>query len=326
MVNAVKYTFFFVFLIIILKCDAPRNNPLDVHNPDGQYGLIEGEVLTQSLPYQALPQTRINFTGDSRWAQSDEQGRFSLNKVRLRSGWLYFEKTGYHPDSLFLEWNGSKTKHVEAHLNALPVLDSLIFYSSVTNRYPNVQKLELFIKAWLWDRDNDIDSVFLWCPALNVSLNLQFNSASKYYQRERITLSQLNIELPDELIGHSFILKVKDLNNRRINLAQTQIKRIIREEINPKSPASNETVSTTPTLRWEPINLGYSFTYTVEIRTNEVDPQLVWSKSGLAPTTSQIQVDQPLAREPINQYIWAVWIIDRFGNRARSKFKSFQVE
>lgn len=312
--------------ILILSCDAPRNNPLDVNNPDRKLGLIEGRVLTQSLPYKPLPTATISFSGDGHWTTCDEHGKFKLDNLKLQPGWLFFEKSGYHPDSTYIDWQGNKSKYVEMHLNALPVVDSLIFYSSITNRYPSVQKLELFIRAWLWDQDNDVDSVFLVCPALQATLNLRFNASEKFFERERITLNELNLELPDEIIGHTFTLKVKDLQGRQKDLAQTQIKRIIREEVDLKSPANNEVVSTKPTLRWQPLNLDYDFTYTVEVRTNEVDPQLVWSKKGLAPTTSSIEVDQSLPKTPINQYIWAVWVIDRFGNRARSKFKSFQVE
>jgi len=314
------------FLLFVIRCDAPRNNPLDINNPRRELGLIEGRVLTQSLPYKPLPMTNIRFTGDGRWTQCNEQGKFKLDNIKRQPGWLFFEKLGYHRDSLYIDWQGSKAKVVEMHLNALPVVDSLLFYSSITNRYPNVQKLELFIKAWLWDQDNDVDSVFLVCPTLKAALNLRFNATEKFFERERISLNELNLELPDEIIGHSFVLRVKDLQGRQMDLAQTQVERIIREEVDLKSPAGNEVVSTMPTLRWQPLNLDYHFSYTVEVRTNEVDPQLVWFKKGLAPTTSSIEVDQPLPKTPINQYIWAVWVIDRFGNRARSKFKSFQVE
>ncbi len=321
-----KYVLLVIITLGLISCNAPRNNPLDVHNPDRPYCDIQGRVLTQSLPYKPLTNVHINFSGDEHWTLSDGQGHFALTNLKPLPGWIFFEKDGYHPDSQYVEWEGKKSKFVEAHLNALPVLDSLVFYSSIINRYPDVQILELFIKAWLWDNDNDVDSVFLKSNLLGVSLNLQFNATQKYFERSRISLQELNLQLPDELIGHPFDLQVIDRDSRKIVLAQAQIERIIRQEVNLKSPAGGETVNSRPTLRWEPIDLGYSFTYMVEIRTDEVDPRLVWVKKGLTPQISQIQVDVMLPKTPINRYIWAIWIIDRFGNRARSKFKSFQVE
>lgn len=139
-------------------------------------------------------------------------------------------------------------------------------------------------------------------------------------------MAELGVNAGEEIIGHPFNIIVKDSFGHLLSVHQTHIRRIIRDEVDPKSPAGGEVVSSLPLLKWEPVNPGYDFTYSIEIRTDEPDPRLVWQKDGLTPTSSSVQVDVALPTMPIDSYIWAVWIIDNFGNRARSKYKSFQVQ
>ncbi|NOX89213.1 MAG: hypothetical protein GXO77_09305 [Calditrichaeota bacterium] len=315
-----------IIVLILSGCDAPRNNPLDASNPHRKFANVEGRVFTFSLPFKTLNQTEVKFDAAERMCRTDQNGYFSMENVKKVDGWLFFRKEGYHYDSLYIDWRGKTNWYGEIHLNALPTLDSLIFYSSIINRYPNIQILEVYVRARISDSDNDIDSVFFRSPSLDFSTLLTFDTIEKFYEKSRITLSQLKLNSAEELIGNVFNIIVKDAYKHSVNICQAQIRRIIRDEVQLKSPASHEVVNSTPTLRWEPINPGYAFTYTVEIRTDEADPQLIWQKEGLPATASSVEVDAPLPTQPISNYIWAVWVIDNFGNRARSKFKSFQVQ
>jgi len=322
-----KRIFSIVFSMLFLTaCDAPRNNPLDVHNSGRKFGTLTGRVQSISLPRRPLQGVQVYCRQDNLMIKTDAQGNFEFNSIIPRDDWIFFYHDGYHNDSLYIDWNGDKNLSKEIFLNAKPVLDSLVFYSSITNRYPDIQILELYIQAGIEDADNDIDSVFFNSPELDFSSLLVYDTIEKFYEKKRITMTQLGVTAAEEIIGRSFNIEVKDHFDHLVNVRQVQIQRIIRDEVELKSPAGHETVSPSPILRWEPVTPGYSFTYLVEVRTDETDPQLVWQKSGLASGSSFVEVDMVLPSVPLNNYIWAVWIIDNFGNRARSKYKSFQVE
>jgi hypothetical protein len=313
-------------VFVLTACEAPRNNPLDVHNADRKFGALSGRVQSVSLPRQPLEGVYVYSRQDKLMLQTDTDGYFLFNNMLPRNDWIFFSQEGFHSDSVFIDWSEDKSQFKEMYLNEYPVLDSLIFYSSVTNRWADVQILELFVQACIQDADNDIDSVFFDCPKLDFSTSLTYDTIKKLYENKRISMTQLGITSAEELIGYMFDILVKDSFQHQVNIEKVQIQRIIRDEVELKSPAGHEVVSQSPTLRWERITPGYSFTYLVEIHTDEVDKQLVWQKGSLPSGSSSINVDVLLPKAPLNSYIWAVWIIDSFGNRARSKFKSFQVE
>jgi len=319
--------FLIVFgILLFAACDAPRNNPLDVHNSGRKLGTLTGRVQSLSLPRQPLEGVQVYSRQDNLMLQTDVQGYFTFSSIIPRSNWISFYHDGYHNDSLFIDWEGDKNQSKEMYLNACPVLDSLIFYSSITNRYPDIQILELYIQAGIADADNDIDSVFFSSSELDFSTLLTFDTIEKFYEKKRITMAQLGVSAAEELIGHSFDIKVKDHFDHLVNIERVQIKRIIRDKVELVSPVSYDKVSQSPTLRWRPVTPGYSFTYTVDIRQGEADPQLIWQKGGLPAGSFSVDVDMALPKDPLNTYIWAVWIVDSFGNRARSAFTHFEVE
>lgn len=321
-----RLIFLGIVVFFFFGCDAPRNNPLDPRNPNRKLVALRGQVLTFSLPHIPLKQAEVTFNPAGQLQLTDVNGAFEFNNIPPFAGWLHVNREGFHPDSVRVSWISGGPQTLEIYLNARPRLDSLIFYSSLINRYPAIQIIDLSLKADIVDQDNDIDSVFLNNAYFHYSTLLTFNASSKYFEKSHISLADLQASSGEEIIGRPFQLLVKDRFGHAQNLKAIQILRIIRDEVELKSPAGHDTVSVSPVLRWVPVTPGYPFTYLVEVRTNEADPQLVWQKANIAADASSIQVDIQLPLTPINSYIWAVWIIDNFGNRARSKYKTFLVE
>ncbi|MGP8322353.1 MAG: hypothetical protein ACT6FE_08580, partial [Methanosarcinaceae archaeon] len=282
--------------------------------------------LTLSLPHQPISGVEMGLKNQSLMLHSGADGKFKFENISQQNGWLHYSKNEFHPDSLYIDWTEDKGSFFEIYLNAIPSLDSIIFYSSLINYDWGIQILELYVQAQITDVDNDIDSVFFNSVFLNFNTQLTFDTIDKLFEKKHISMAQLGISSAEELIGHTFNIIVKDHFKRSINIYRTQIQRIIRDEVELKSPISYDTVSTMPTLRWEPVTPGYPFTYSVEIRRGDTDFQLVWSKDNLPSTSLSVEVDVALPTSPISIYKWAVWIIDSFGNRARSKFKTFQVK
>ena len=197
------------------------------------------------------------------------------------------------------------------------------FYSSVLNKWSPQEKPDYALEAKLLisDLDNDIDSVFMINPSLNFSGIMYYNTLSKFYERD-FTLSELGIISANDLIGKDFEIVVKDTRGNKFDLGNTNIKRVINEEIQIKSPKGKDTVSIPITLNWIKFTPGFDFTYQAQIYTDEIEPKQEWQQ----PIHSQeisFEVESPLKS---GEYFWVIWCIDEFGNRSRSRQASFIIE
>jgi hypothetical protein len=77
-----------VFLLINTACKAPRDNPLDVNNPDNQIAILDGYVRTVSLPRTAIANAKILFEAAGVATVTDNNGYFSFRSLNLTSGWV----------------------------------------------------------------------------------------------------------------------------------------------------------------------------------------------------------------------------------------------
>jgi hypothetical protein len=319
-----------VFVLIILfswvcyTCDAPRHNPLDPDNPDNNLVAISGKVKNISSPFAPVNDVTVLWQDGNKLDQTDLNGDYQIENIAPNDGWLYFSKAGYLTDSLYIEWDKQKNQNLNIELNAIPVLDSLLIYSIIQNRYPTLQVLTLGIEAVITDPDNDIDTIYVENPDLNFKNYLLFDPNLQMYKRT-FSMSDLGIINAEAIIGHEFNIIDKDSYDHRIFLDKMSIKRIIKEQINLISPGSNDVVSSQPTLNWEPLTPGFSLTYDIEIyNTDNLEAELKWRKQGISQGTSSIIVDKNLSASP--NYFWVIWCIDEFNNRSRSRPKSFEVE
>ncbi len=312
----------FCLLFSFYNCETPRNNPLDPNNSNHKLATISGQVLTYRVPHIAVSEVNLfwKLEGRSQWSDSD--GNFEINRIQKVDGWLTIEKFGFLTDSVHVEWTNQQSQNLEIYLNELPTLDSLIFYSSIENRRPERQIISILTKAKIHDEDNDIDSVFITSPPLDVFTHLIFNTEKEQYER-KLSMEELQINTPEAVTGHEFIITVKDNFGNLLELNRSVIKRIIKEEIETIEPAGSELTSSQPTLSWKPFTPGFPFNFMVEIYIDEISPVLVWQKDNIQPATLSTEVDIVLAP---NDYFWIIWCIDEFENRSSSKPEKFYVE
>lgn len=314
-----QWPLFFVFCILFY-CDAPRHNPLDPESEDYDFAQIRGTVLTYRVPHLPVPDAEVVWKKDGRINRTGPGGTFVFNEVTPADDWLLVSEKSYFPDSFRVEWSGSHQKEIRIYLNAKPVLDSLIFYSSILHLYNDLQLIQLSLKAAVTDPDNDVDSAYVHSPGLEVFAGLEYDVDSKFFNRD-LSMQDLGINSPEAVIGHAFNIIVKDRLGNRLQLSSSVIKRIIKEQIELISPGGHDIVGSQPTLHWVPLQPGFPLEYRVEIYTDEMN--LVQRKDHIPSNTSSLVLDAPL---PPDKYRWAVWIIDEFQNRSRSKYKSFEVQ
>jgi hypothetical protein len=306
---------------LFFSCDAPRENPLDPENPDNIFSSLSGIVRTVKVPNEPLSGVNVLWSKANIVVQTNSTGNFSIEDLKPENGYLYFEKEGYSKDSLFVDWNGRKSVNIIQQLNSIPKLVSGKLASTVINRFPDAQVYRINAEANITDEENDVDSVFITNNDLQFSGNLNNLSVTQFQQE--FTPEQMNLTSVDDIIGKEFNVIAKDANGKTFNIAQLTVKRIIKELIETISPANNETVSDSLTLNWRRFTPGYSFTYSLSIFTNTVDPELIWSVNDVSSEEIFYEVESNI--NP-GEYFWVVWVIDEFGNSARSRPASFIIQ
>lgn len=318
---------FRVLLAIIIagifsSCDAPRQNPLDSENPDAVLGVFTGTVQTFSSPRKGLQDALVLF-GTAVLAKTDANGNFSVNYAQPNNGWYYFQKSGYITDSLYLDWSGKKSLSVSVLLNQIPVMDSLVLYSSVRSGFTSAQtKYEMVIKAKITDKDGDIDSVFVYNAELALRSVLSYNIETKLFEAS-LNTSSLGVNSLSDAIGVPFSLLVKDQSGRVAEIGAGYLKRILSDPVPASYPSDLDTVSSTPQLKWNDISVTYPFTYTLQVYSADVFPQtLAWQKEKVT-ADSTYTVDTPLNA---GTYSWIIWRVDNNSNRISSPPLSFNVK
>lgn len=290
-------------------------------------GQIDGTVKAAAPSLKALGGVKVFWENQNLLITTDSQGNFSFNNISYSSGWMFFEIDGYSKDSLFVELNSQvdKVKHLgDIFLNSIPKLNDLIIYTSVLNRYPDVQNDSLFIKASVSDSENDVDSVFVRCTELNINSRLHPDSFSGYYE-SKFSPGDLKLNLLDEGIGKNFEIVVvdKDRSKKPFVVGSSTIKRVIRKDIIFRSPANLEIVKKPTKFIWERFLPGFNFKYMFEIYKNTFPPVLVQQWTDISKEEVEFT---PAIDLPPGEYVWVIWAIDDFQNRARSLYASFVVQ
>ena len=316
-----------ILMALLAACDAPRENPLDPNNPDNSISSVSGVVMSEYLPNEPLPGTEVFWKDRGIITQTDDQGRFEIEVINREDGWLFFSKSGFGEDSVYIDWKNQNKISFQILLNSLPKADSVEFYSIVQNKYapgPEPERLYNFvIRAAVFDKEGDIDSVFLKNKSLSFLERLEYNPDSKFYRK---TFSNFDLGLQkdrvDEVVGKEFEILVDAASGDRIKVASTNIKRIIKDEIEFISPANSETVSVPFNLSWKRFTPGFSFDYLLQIYTDEISEELVWEEKVSSEKISYLMEEEI----PEGDYFWVIWSIDEYMNRSRSRPATFILE
>jgi len=313
-------SFLWIIQLALLSCDAPRNNPLDPENPENPYTFLHGRV--ESLSRSPLEGVTVYWARGDASVKTNSRGDFQFDYLLPENGWIFFEKEGFHRDSALVNWGTEKEFAIEHFMDALPVLENLEVYSIVLNTHPANKEFYLVIRTSIDDPDSEIDSVFWQVPDLGIEGFLEPSGAQNYELTFQPGLPN------EEVVGHDFIIIVKNQSGRRTGVGANQVQRVIKEDIVGLSPSGGATVSNRPTLEWQNFNPGFHHTYRLEVFKDVQfsQPELVWVVENLPETLASYTVDQDLEelQEP-DIYFWVIWAIDEFQNRARSKPLTFNV-
>lgn len=311
-----------ILIFLIPACDAPRDNPLDPDNPSNKLYIISGKLITAEKTSKPIGGATFNWRNENILGLTSADGTFKIQCAAQTDGWLLFEKSGFSTDSFFVNWSNEKIVIVSPSINSLPNLDSLRIYSVVRNKY-STNELLLYFEASVTDIDDDIDTVKISSPDLSININL--TKINSDYFEAKFNDFELNINNFNDIIGKSFYIIAVTSGGKSFNIGNSNVKRIISDEILIISPINSDTLETrTPELNWTRFTPGFSFNYTIEIFSDEPEPVLLWKKENISSDEILIEVETPITPTPTNdKFFWVIWCIDEFNNRSRSKPAGF---
>lgn len=318
-----KYFISIILTIILFSCDAPRENPLDPVGSNYKFYSIQGFVKTQTGPPQPVSNAVVTWSAESRITYTNEQGFFRIDNVNPVNNYLLVEKTGFLKDSSLITW-GSRNVNVEYFLNSIPELMEFNIYSEYENNYTLKPRTRVFFEAVVNDREGDLDSLFIANNDLSIRKKLERRTFSLF--NANFSEISLGITSLEELIGKEFHLIALDKSGIEYSIGNSNLKRVISQEIEFISPATLiDTVSVQPTLRWRRYQPGFKFNYTIKVFENLTPPELRWEQTGVSSDSIAIQVKTPLQTNINQGYYWVIWCVDEFNNKGSSKPASFRV-
>ena len=287
-------------------------------------GTLSGFVKKDKSPFDGIDKVKVFWKNYSILKETNPDGSYKIEGLPIENGYLYFEKNGYSPDSVYVYWGINNDIVVrEMRLNTIPKLDGIEIFSTITNKYPDEYKsTRLTVQAKVSDAENDIDSVFVQCKQLNVLAPLEYNLSTKSFEREFNT-AELKVDYIDEVIGKNFDIVVRDVSKKEFTLGPSILKRVISQEVATYSPKEGVFVPSKPTFTWRKFPDGFNYKYLIEIYTDEIPATFVRKSELLSKDLKSYTTSTSLSP---GKYFWIIWVIDDFLNRASSKPSTFEVQ
>jgi len=318
------------FLFLAIGCaDAPRDNPLDPHSAGYvSQATLSGTVLlkNQGTPI-SLAQIRVLEDGVS--VTSDSAGHFSFPRLSTGSLTVVCSKASYTPDTQHVALTNRGTRSLTFLLNGAPiVLLKNILTRKIDQYYPSPQYY-VDVLADVTDPNGimDLDSVSF--AVSTYSFPMAYDPTVKQFL-VRVFKYDFPTNTIEWLIGKPLFIVSKDLSGARDTSEAFYVYRIIETGATPVYPSSfnNDTTSGTPLLKWLTSTDTFTYSYTLTISRDDAGTEtVVWELPNVNSLLTQYQYPTDGSVSPLagGNYLWAVTVVDEFGNSCRSKEFSFVV-
>lgn len=317
-----------ILLLVLIGCtpEAPRNNPLDpALNLSNSGATITGKVYSFYQPLRPLKNVMVRLSPSDRMVMTDDQGSFAFQSLNPAQYRLTAQRENYMPDTVWVSIESNRDeKDVALHLNALPQIRRMEYYSEHIDRWYLGEVYHAIFTVVVSDSDGvaDIDSITFTNPAFN--LTKPFNSTSR---ADSFVIDIENFELPDanlqHLIENESFVHLKDNADGRVTKGPFYLRRIIDDAPFGLTPADLDTVSASPNFGWQPIGLPFSFCFLVQVYRIDAGLTILIHTSPAVPS-NQFNYEYPDSL-PGGTYIWTVAVRDNLKNFSRSKEASFIV-
>jgi hypothetical protein len=317
---------FLLFGISLNSCldDVPHENPLDTENKNQGFS-ISGRVTTLYSPVSLIANAVITLQPGNNKFFSASNGTFQIEGIEPGNYTAFCTADGYGQDSIQIDLQSNMT-NIQFFLDGLPFFEDIALETHhVSHFFPVEDMFFLQVDVQVNDLDGiaDINTVFFEIPELNVTDTLSPSLETGRFNK-RLSIDDLPINTIQTLIGHAFILSVKDDASIIVNSDKSFLTRVI--EITPVllNPINLQTVlSDSIHFSWEKVRLPYYFKHTIEIfRINQGLLTKVDDVKDISSNNVDTAIDNVL---PTGDYVWILTVTDEFGNSSSSKEGTFHV-
>jgi hypothetical protein len=316
--------------VLVVGCtEAPHDNPLDPLSPNyATDGVLTGTVVLKSLG-TAITSAQIRTVQDGIAVMSDSAGRFSFQRLSLGTHMFVCTKENFAPDSQRVTLASGSAQSLTFALNGAPVVSSMqILTRKIDQYYPSPQYYA-DVSASVSDPNGvaDLDSV--WFRVDSLYFFMDYLPSTKLFQ-VRIFKYDLPTNTIQWLVGKPLHIVSKD-RGKAVNTSEIfMVTRVIEYGATPLYPSSanHDTTNGTPTLRWSPPAVTFNYTYTLTIARDDAGTQtVVWNQPDVSSFYEEYAYPTDGSVPPLSpgNYVWAVTVVDEFGNSCRSKESFFVV-
>lgn len=325
----VSVLFCFSLGVLISGCtDAPRDNPLDPLSPAYRgEGVLQGVVTLKGIGTPVAGAVIRSVEGGVE-TLSGTAGDYAIPRLGTGVHTLVCAMENCVPDTVETTLQNGASQTVNFSLNSAPLtLRCGVLTRKIDQYYPSPQYFA-DIEAEVTDPNgiNELDSV--WFEVEGIRFPLEYIPSTKLFAG-RIFKYDLPTNTIQWLVGRPLAIVSDDVAGAENRSAHFFVTRVIENGATPVSPSAltNDTTSGTPLLRWIPPSVTFNYTYTLSIsRVDAGTETVVWTLSANSGVEEmQFPGDGSGAVLPSGNYVWAVTVVDEFGNTCRSKQLSFVV-
>ena len=322
------------YSVLLLGCmdDAPRDNPLDPLSPKytGE-GSLTGRVVIANQTTGIEGAIIFHFESGT-FVMTDSLGYFEFTKLSRGIHHFACTKQNFTGDTFQVQLQSGEPVNIVRGLNGAPVvLSQTILTRKIDQYFPSPQYF-VDVVADVIDPNGNGDVASVWFGFDTLRFLMTYDNETRLYSA-KIFKYQLPTNTIQRLVGKSLFIISEDITGA-LNISDPfLVSRVIEETATLDSPTSfkNDSVKADSLVfKWFPPDVTFNFTYTVSLwRVDGGIKTFVWSRSGLSVSNESWEYFADPTAVPLDvsaaNYLWAVSIVDEFGNYAQSKESSFVV-
>ncbi len=322
---------FFLYIILLNGCidNAPHDNPLDPQAPGfAKKGSLTGRILIANVSI-GIDGATVTSVTENISVQTDVLGYFTFPSLSSGIQKFICAKQDFTADTFSVSIQTGKTTEIFRNLNGAPVtISSKIITRKIDQFWPGtIYSVDIIAEVIDPNSNGDLDSVWFNVDSLMFPL-FEPTGTNKYFTAT-LDKGEFPTNTIEYLTGKDLFIISRDDNKAINKSAPFKITRVIGEAAEPVSPINNVTVKAdSVSFHWSQPNVQFNYTYTIIVSKIISGTPTLWKTySNVNSFYQDYPIDGSMLSFPdIGVYVWAVAIIDDFGNYSRSKEYSFTVE
>jgi hypothetical protein len=324
-----KITLIFLFIVLLNGCidDAPRDNPLDPRAPGfAKTGSLTGRILIANVSV-GIEGATITSIAEKNSVQTDALGYFTFPSLSSGIQKFICTKQNFTADTFSVSIQIGQTTEIFRNLNGAPVtVFSKIITRKIDQFWPGtIYSVDIIAEVIDPNSSGDLDSV--WFNVDSLMFPLSEPSGTNKYFTATLDKGKFPTNTIEYLVGKELYIISRDDNKAINKSAPFKITRVIGDAAVPVSPINNVTVKADSiSFHWLQPNVQFNHTYTIIVsKIISGTPTLVQTYANVNSFYQDYPIDGSVLSLEQGIYVWAVAIIDDFGNYSRSKEYSFVV-